>query len=386
MSGRNSSRRVSVEERIAARRAERERWHVKHPKEPTAPLAPALRRKLSVPRDLTTLVLALDRWQLRAAYTALTGRAAQWRYPRQYIDALLEHRKPADTRAACESQLDNAAAAERAALFRERCRAAKKPPPPEGVERRARAQAIRDENRLELRARIRLVEIVTKKRKAYSKGYGDAHRAEMNARKRAVYAAMTPEQKHAHIQAQEQRLRERLRDDPEKYAAHLARKKRNAASTYSDPAKAEARRQSRSQHTKKAWAAGTHWYQRLKTENPAKHEEIRAKQMRGSRARYLRRKLRSNPNYAKTLMADVMKMIPRSLHPELREDLRNDIVRDILAGELTFAKVPQVMKSYAAKARRMLNDRYKFVSLDDVIPGTDGVCRIDTIAADQPHF
>lgn len=164
------------------------------------------------------------------------------------------------------------------------------------------------------------------------------------------------------------------RDDP----ADRERRIRNGRNSYARMM------QSPERHARKLdWARAR--YARLRAD-PQRYAAFMATQREQTKRRNEQKRLRTKPAYMRSMMENIMRLIPRSLHPELREDLRNDFVRDILAGEITVQQVPRVMRRYAAEARKMMSNRFKFVSLDDTIPGTDGLAIVDTIAADRLHF
>lgn len=97
-------------------------------------------------------------------------------------------------------------------------------------------------------------------------------------------------------------------------------------------------------------------------------------------------KLRTSPKHAETMLAAIARMIPKSLHPELRGDLCNDLIADVLAGSLTVDQIPLVIKQYARKAAQVMSDEYMHVSLDEEMPGMEGVRRGDLIQSDAVHF
>jgi hypothetical protein len=86
------------------------------------------------------------------------------------------------------------------------------------------------------------------------------------------------------------------------------------------------------------------------------------------------------------LIKKVMQLIPRNLPPQLRDDLCQELLISLIAGETTMEKLPLVIKSKATKVRKLLGETWKQRSLNDVVPGTDRITLLDTLAADHPHF
>lgn len=79
----------------------------------------------------------------------------------------------------------------------------------------------------------------------------------------------------------------------------------------------------------------------------------------------------------------VAKHIPSFVPHLLREDLSQDLLVAILSGEETIENLPNVVLDYVKRARKILPDRWKTISLDATVPGTDGLRLIDTIPAEE---
>lgn len=87
-----------------------------------------------------------------------------------------------------------------------------------------------------------------------------------------------------------------------------------------------------------------------------------------------------------SMTAQVLALIPRSVHPEIRGDLCQDLIAACLAGDLTMEQIPAALKSYARKARKLLAETWQQVSLDEEIPGMNGLRRIDTIDSETSIY
>jgi len=98
------------------------------------------------------------------------------------------------------------------------------------------------------------------------------------------------------------------------------------------------------------------------------------------RCRTERRRVRSSADRAAALLAQLARSLPAHLTPEEREDAAQSIMLDILAGKLApVVPGPIVLRRYAAGARGMSTDRYRFISLS--APMHDGREFGETLAA-----
>lgn len=86
------------------------------------------------------------------------------------------------------------------------------------------------------------------------------------------------------------------------------------------------------------------------------------------------------------LVAQVYAMVPKSIPHEIRGDLCQDLIVGVLSGETSVENIPNVIRSYAAKARKIMPDRWRNISIDDVMPGTDNMRLIDTLADESEPY
>lgn len=82
------------------------------------------------------------------------------------------------------------------------------------------------------------------------------------------------------------------------------------------------------------------------------------------------------------LLFDVHRMLPKGLPHEIRGDLCQDLIVAVLSGETTIENIPEVVAKYARDARKILPDRWRNVSLDDILPGTENLTRLDAMAGE----
>ena len=93
-----------------------------------------------------------------------------------------------------------------------------------------------------------------------------------------------------------------------------------------------------------------------------------------------RLRLRERPGAAMELRARIYSALPGHLAPDERDDAAQSIILDILAGKLApVVPEPRVLRAYAAAARGMTSDRFRFVSLSQ--PTRDGREFGETLAA-----
>jgi hypothetical protein len=99
-----------------------------------------------------------------------------------------------------------------------------------------------------------------------------------------------------------------------------------------------------------------------------------------TRKRMGRPALREHPEIITALMQKIRAALPGYLTPDEREDACQSIMLDILAGRLR-QRVPErgALRRYAAEARGMAGDRFRFISLS--APTRDGREFGDTLAA-----
>lgn len=82
------------------------------------------------------------------------------------------------------------------------------------------------------------------------------------------------------------------------------------------------------------------------------------------------------------MLLDIHALIPKGIPHDIKGDLCQDLVVAVLSGETTVENIPEVIAKYAREARKFLPDRWKHVSIDEPIPGTDGL-RLEDILADE---
>lgn len=126
------------------------------------------------------------------------------------------------------------------------------------------------------------------------------------------------------------------------------------------------------------------WYRKV-TSDPAMYAAYRAR-VKKYLERQRTRKHARDPRKAASVLAELGRMVPRSMPLEIRGDLINDLYAALLAGEITREHLPHVLKKYTARAWKLLGETWNQRSLDDVIPGTDGLTYAETIADNHPHF
>lgn len=95
---------------------------------------------------------------------------------------------------------------------------------------------------------------------------------------------------------------------------------------------------------------------------------------------------RSAVEGATNMMSAVDAVIPRGLPDFMRADLASDITLALLEGELKFENLESEARSYLTAHRKMFPDKWGPVSIDETIPGTDGLTIADTLSNDSVHF
>lgn len=86
------------------------------------------------------------------------------------------------------------------------------------------------------------------------------------------------------------------------------------------------------------------------------------------------------------LMEHIHRLVPKGMPSEIKSDLCQDLLVAVLSGETSVANLPDVVNQYARQARRLLPDRWKTVSLDALVPGTDDLRGVDNLGACHDHF
>lgn len=91
--------------------------------------------------------------------------------------------------------------------------------------------------------------------------------------------------------------------------------------------------------------------------------------------------IRAKPRSDHELLLAVHSCIPSHVPHDVRGDLCQDLIVAILSGETTLENIQDVMHEHAKAAKKLMPDRFKTVSLDAVIPGTDGFTLMDKMSA-----
>jgi len=86
------------------------------------------------------------------------------------------------------------------------------------------------------------------------------------------------------------------------------------------------------------------------------------------------------------LLAMVNRMVPAQVPHFIRADVCQDIILAILEGSLRPGEMKTAVPKALARVRRMHPFLFAPISLDQEIPGTDGLRMIDTIDSDRMHF
>jgi hypothetical protein len=80
------------------------------------------------------------------------------------------------------------------------------------------------------------------------------------------------------------------------------------------------------------------------------------------------------------LPALIEEKLPRNLPVEIREELHQELVLAALAGEFELSELDQMIINYRRKVYRESLTGFAYVSLDAVIPHTEGLTYGDTLA------
>lgn len=88
------------------------------------------------------------------------------------------------------------------------------------------------------------------------------------------------------------------------------------------------------------------------------------------------------------MLASITKLIPKGLHPDVIADLCQELTAEIVAQVVTLEQLAdrKVMRRYVTRANKQVLGDYGMLSLDDVIPGTDNLKRIDTIDSETSIY
>ncbi len=97
--------------------------------------------------------------------------------------------------------------------------------------------------------------------------------------------------------------------------------------------------------------------------------------------------LRERRDDATGLLALVNSLVPPQVPHFIRADVCQDVILAILEGDVAAGEnLTGAARKALTKVRRMHPFLFAPLSLDQEIPGTDGLRMIDTIRSDQPHF
>lgn len=185
---------------------------------------------------------------------------------------------------------------------------------------------------------------------ATTRAYREANREKIKAKRHAEYmrqrrAQMTPEQKA------EEREKARIRMAA-RYAAMTDDERRQ---------KIEAGNKAR----------------RARREAARKAAEKARKADAVTRRKENRAALNSNPE---AVYGRIRRAIPRSIFADIRDDIANDITIALLDGEIGLGEIEASVRTYLSRHFRA-REWSSVWSLDAIIPETDGLSLIDTIAA-----
>ena len=86
------------------------------------------------------------------------------------------------------------------------------------------------------------------------------------------------------------------------------------------------------------------------------------------------------------LMMEVNDAVPRHLPDHVRADVCQEMLAALLGQEIVASDIRGQVKNYLRRHYQSYSDRFRFASLDAVLPGTDNLRYLDTIASDREHF
>lgn len=174
--------------------------------------------------------------------------------------------------------------------------------------------------------------------------------------------------------------------DEERKARHAAKTRRLRANW--SPERRAAEREAARIRMAKRYAAMTDDERRQKIEAGTKARRARreaariaAEKTRKAEAVTHRKENRAAFNLdPEAIYKRIRKAIPRSIFADIRDDIANDIAIALLDGEISLDGIETSVRDYLSKHLRQ-REWSRVWSLDAIIPGTDNVSRIDTIAA-----
>lgn len=124
------------------------------------------------------------------------------------------------------------------------------------------------------------------------------------------------------------------------------------------------------------------WIERERHEDPAFDKEVREAIKEARRRRLNRRRLATSSGTAAWVAAQ--SAVPRQIPDPTRADIVGELSLLICEG---IVGVDGDLSAAWKRCRTKLNrDQWKEFSLNDTIPGTDGLTRIDMVSDETPHF
>ena len=85
-------------------------------------------------------------------------------------------------------------------------------------------------------------------------------------------------------------------------------------------------------------------------------------------------------------LASVLSFLPNTLDAETREEIAQDVALACLESGDAVIDHRTLARTALSRHRADFGNRWKFRSLEDVVPGTDNLRLVDTIASDRFHF
>ena len=79
------------------------------------------------------------------------------------------------------------------------------------------------------------------------------------------------------------------------------------------------------------------------------------------------------------LMEMILRAIPKSLPDDLRADIAQEMAVGALDGDFDLSDLGKYVAFYRRKIYRLSANRFKFISIDSVIPGTTKLTYADTL-------
>lgn len=80
------------------------------------------------------------------------------------------------------------------------------------------------------------------------------------------------------------------------------------------------------------------------------------------------------------LLETIRRNLPKGWQSDLREDIAQEMALAALDGEFDLSELPRVVHVYRRKINRLSANKFKFVSIDQIIPNTNGLTIGETLA------